>query len=343
MRELSTQQTSVSADVEESLGNEAGVNNNSFREPTFYEGYYRYLTSPGDMDMDLRIGFYFSGILGIGAGAAAGGVLIAGSIAGASLVPVGGLATAATGVPTMAGNAVIGMGSAGLIGGTVSAIGGGNVVSGGVTAAPSGLVGGAAASVTSSLLARAGFSGLLGAITSDGFGGAAAAAVDSRLKGNTLGQTLTASFYGFVTGGTLRAGLHYLGPLVKQWWTNPTPNPVTPKGVRANKAAGDAWEAELLNNVLPKTQSQIQTQITIKSGGPSGKKVRLDAVGTDSIEGSVRLTDGKASATAPLTPNQAIVYPELEVHGGTVVGNGKPPYLGGTVIPPTKVDVIRKR
>ena len=57
----------------------------------------------------------------------------------------------------------------------------------------------------------------------------------------------------------------------------------------------------------------------------------------------MRLTDGKASATAPLTPNQAIVYPELEVHGGTVVGNGKPPYLGGTVIPPTKVDVIRKR
>ena len=134
----------------------------------------------------------------------------------------GGLATAA-GVPTMAGNAVIGMGSAGLIGGTASVIGGGNFVSGGVTAAPGGLVGGAASSVASSLLARAGFSGLLGAITSDGIGGAAAAAVDSRLKGNTLGQTLTASFYGFVTGGTLRAGLHYAGPLVKHWWSNWTP------------------------------------------------------------------------------------------------------------------------
>jgi hypothetical protein len=115
------------------------------------------------------------------------------------------------------------MGSAGLIGGTASVIGGGNFVSGGVTAAPGGLVGGAASSVASSLLARAGFSGLLGAITSDGIGGAAAAAVDSRLKGNTLGQTLTASLYGFVTGGTLRAGLHYAGPLVKHRWTNWTP------------------------------------------------------------------------------------------------------------------------
>ena len=293
------------------------------------------------MGKDLKNTFYVAGGLGITKGAAAGGVLIADSIAGTSLMGAGGLATAA-GVPTIAGNAVIGMGSAGLIGGTTSVIGGGNFVSGGVTAAPGGLVGGAASSVAASLLAWAGFSGLLGAMTSDGIGGAAAAAVDSRLKGNTLGQTLTASFYGFVAGGTLRAGLHYAGPLVKQWWANWTPKTITPKGVRVNKAAGDAWENELLSNHLPKTQTHIQPQITIKSSGPSGKKVRLDAVGTDSTNGGVRLTDGKASATAPLTPNQTIVYPELELHGRTVVGKGKPPYTGGTLIPPTKVDVIRK-
>jgi RHS repeat-associated protein len=117
---------------------------------------------------------------------------------------------------------------------------------------------------------------------------------------------------------------------------------VAPRGVQANKAAGDAWERELLNNELPKTQGQIQPQISIKSNGPSGMKVRLDAVGTDTTTGSVKLTDGKASATAPLTPNQKIVYPELETNGGVVIGKGKPPYVGGTQIPPTKVDVIRK-
>ena len=111
--------------------------------------------------------------------------------------------------------------------------------------------------------------------------------------------------------------------------------------VLANKAAGDAWEADIVNNQLPLTQNNIQTQITVKSAGPSGKRVRLDAVGTDA-GGSVRLTDGKASPTAPHTPNQTVVYPELQTHGGTVVGQGKGIYPGGTVIPPTPVDIIRK-
>lgn len=70
--------------------------------------------------------------------------------------------------------------------------------------------------------------------------------------------------------------------------------------------------------------------------------MRLDALGTDTATSDIKLTDGKASATAPLTPNQTVVYPELEVSGGVVVGKGKPPYVGGTQIPPTKVDVIRK-
>lgn len=90
------------------------------------------------------------------------------------------------------------------------------------------------------------------------------------------------------------------------------------------------------------TQTQIQPQITIKSNGPSGLRVRLDAVGTEIGTGEIALTDGKASATAPLTPNQKIVYPELVVHGGVVVGRGKPPYIGGTPIPPKAVNVIRK-
>ena len=99
---------------------------------------------------------------------------------------------------------------------------------------------------------------------------------------------------------------------------------------------------ELLNSELPKTQSQIQPQITVRSNGPSGKKVRLDVLGTDSKTGGIKMTDGKASPTAGLTPNQKKAYPELPKHGGVVVGQGKPPYVGGTNIPPTQVDVIRK-
>ncbi len=34
--------------------------------------------------------------------------------------------------------------------------------------------------------------------------------------------------------------------------------------------------------------------------------------------------------------------PEIEQSGATVVGKGKAPYTGGTKIPPTKVEIIRK-
>jgi len=53
------------------------------------------------MGKDLENTFYVAGGLGITKGAAAGGVLIADSIAGTSLMGAGGLATAA-GVPTIA-------------------------------------------------------------------------------------------------------------------------------------------------------------------------------------------------------------------------------------------------
>jgi len=112
--------------------------------------------------------------------------------------------------------------------------------------------------------------------------------------------------------------------------------------IQANKAAGDAWEQDVVQNQLPATQASVQPQITIKSNGPSGVKVRLDAVGTDKSTGDVKLTDAKASATAPLTANQQVGYPEIATHGGTVVGKGKPPYTGGTQIPPTTVDVVKK-
>jgi hypothetical protein len=70
--------------------------------------------------------------------------------------------------------------------------------------------------------------------------------------------------------------------------------------------------------------------------------VRLDRLGKDRMTGDIVLSDMKASKTARLTPNQEIAYPELETHGGIVVGKGKSPYMGGTKIPPTRVTIVRK-
>jgi hypothetical protein len=49
----------------------------------------------------------------------------------------------------------------------------------------------------------------------------------------------------------------------------------------------------------------------------------------------------KASETAPLTPNQAAAFPEIESRGATIVGAGKPGFPGGTRLPPTRVEIIR--
>ena len=66
-----------------------------------------------------------------------------------------------------------------------------------------------------------------------------------------------------------------------------------------------------------------------------------DFVGHDSSTGATALTEAKSSATATLTPNQAAAFPEIQQSGAVVVGAGKPPFGGGTVIHPTSVNIVR--
>lgn len=79
-------------------------------------------------------------------------------------------------------------------------------------------------------------------------------------------------------------------------------------------------------------------EVTIKTG--SGMNVRVDIMTKDS-NGNIFCIECKSSATAPLTPNQKIGYPEIEKHGGVISGAGKPGFESGTVIPPTKINVVR--
>ena len=113
--------------------------------------------------------------------------------------------------------------------------------------------------------------------------------------------------------------------------------------LKENKAKGDAWEKQVVEKELPKTQTDIEKQITIKPNGADTGNVRLDAVGKDAQTGRIKLTDAKASETAPLTKNQGPGYKAIEQNGGTVLGEGKGAYPGGTEIPPTKVDIIRRK
>jgi len=112
----------------------------------------------------------------------------------------------------------------------------------------------------------------------------------------------------------------------------------TGKNIQANKAQGDAFEEDVAE-VKQSQQDNVRRQITVKT--ESGVKTRLDMIGTDRDTNQPKLTEAKSSETAPLTPNQAKAFPEIEQTGGIVVGKGKEPYVGGTVIPPQKVEIIR--
>lgn len=112
---------------------------------------------------------------------------------------------------------------------------------------------------------------------------------------------------------------------------------VTKGGVQANKAAGDAFEAQIKSQ-LQRTDTDVVQQVTIKT--QSGVRTRVDLLSKDST-GATRCTECKASATAPLTTNQRLAFPEIQQSGGVVVGKGKPGFPGGTQIPPTKIDIVR--
>ncbi|UZQ49367.1 hypothetical protein [Clostridium kluyveri] len=109
--------------------------------------------------------------------------------------------------------------------------------------------------------------------------------------------------------------------------------------LQQNRVNGRKFETEALEK-MQESADDVVEQITIKS--KSGTRTRLDAIGIDKDTGEILIEEYKASSTAPLTKNQKISHPEIETDGGVVVGKGKPPFIGGTEIPPTKIKIIRK-
>jgi hypothetical protein len=120
-------------------------------------------------------------------------------------------------------------------------------------------------------------------------------------------------------------------------------NPTTAtKGsnIQANAAQGAEFEKKVGADLEASGNTNIQSQITIKAD--NGVKTRVD-FGSFNSDGTINLTEAKSSPKAPLTDNQAAAHPSIEANGGTVVGKGKPGFEGGTRIPPTKVNVVRKQ
>lgn len=109
--------------------------------------------------------------------------------------------------------------------------------------------------------------------------------------------------------------------------------------IRQNALQGKAFERQGKKIVESMGDKDLTEQVTIKTK-KTGTKTRPDLL-SKGPDGKVKITEFKSSSTAPLTKNQATAFPEIETEGGVVVGKGKPPFVGGTEIPPTKVNVIR--
>ncbi|MGD2278024.1 WXG100 family type VII secretion target [Bacillus wiedmannii] len=108
-----------------------------------------------------------------------------------------------------------------------------------------------------------------------------------------------------------------------------------------NQATGRAFEKEVYKDFSKEVDTVVE-QITLKTN-KTGTKTRLDFLGANKDLEDIRIVEAKGSPTAPLTKKQKIAIPEIEEHGATVVGKGKPPFVGGTEIPPTKVEIRRKQ
>jgi hypothetical protein len=106
----------------------------------------------------------------------------------------------------------------------------------------------------------------------------------------------------------------------------------------ANKLAGEAFENQV-GDQLEAIESEPGNEVTLQT--QSGAKTRLDYPFRDPTTNAIRCIECKSSETAPLTPKQEVAFPEIESSGATIVGAGKPGFPGGTIIPPTTVEVIR--
>ena len=128
-----------------------------------------------------------------------------------------------------------------------------------------------------------------------------------------------------------------LSPLAELGAANATTTVAEVPLITRNAAQGRAFQNQVAADTAL-TDTNVVQNITVKT--QMGVRTQIDVVSTNPA-GNIVLQEAKSSATAGFTPNQVAAHPEISQTGATVVGKGKPPYVGGSQIPPTPVQVVR--
>ena len=107
--------------------------------------------------------------------------------------------------------------------------------------------------------------------------------------------------------------------------------------IEKNKLAGEQFEQEQYEKLVSEGYSP-QKQVIVET--PSGVRTILDFVIKEN--GIDICIECKSSATAPLTKNQKIAFPEIKEKGAIVISSDKEGYPKGTLIQPTEIKIERK-
>lgn len=111
----------------------------------------------------------------------------------------------------------------------------------------------------------------------------------------------------------------------------------------ANTAAYSDFKASALES-FKGTATDVESNITIETRNAAGdvQRVQVKAIGFDEA-GNVRIQDYTTAANG-LSVNRQSLLDDLSNYGGTVVGEGKGAFTGGTEIKPgTQIDVVSKQ
>jgi len=254
---------------------------------------------------------------------------------GVGVAIIGGLAIATVctgGLAGVAGAALIGAsiggGAGAVIGGVSAGLSGGNILEGVADGFMWGVIGGAVsggAGFASSGLSVVGKAGVSSAVNA-GIG-----VTRDLVEGNQLSAGKIAVDAGVGFGiGLVSAGASSRA-------SSASSGSAKANQLELNKQQGDAFE-KITGSHLAKVDTNVEPQITIKVA--DGTKTKIDFVSTNQ-SGGISLTEAKSSATASLTKNQKVAFPQIAQSGGVVVGAGKGIYPGGTIIPPTTVNIVR--
>lgn len=111
----------------------------------------------------------------------------------------------------------------------------------------------------------------------------------------------------------------------------------------ANTAAYSDFKASALES-FKGTATDVESNITIETRNAAGdvQRVQVKAIGFDEA-GNVRIQDYTTAADG-LSVNRQSLLEDLSKYGGTVVGEGKGAFTGGTEIKPgTQIDVVSQK